>query len=135
MRSSLSSSDLHFQALCTHHWQGLCERVLAIDLEAFGPHELPTLVVRDLRESEDHADRLYVRESELKFYAGAPLLSPTGAIVGSLCILDDTPRPDGLSEQHRHSLWDVAQSVMDYLHTCKYSPSENSPYTYTNSIR
>ncbi|KAH3948584.1 hypothetical protein HBH70_071620 [Parastagonospora nodorum] len=96
---------------------GLCERVLAIDLEAFGLNELPTLVVRDLTQSGEHANRTYVKETELKFYAGAPLLSPTGAIVGSLCILDDTPRPGGLSEQHRHSLWDVAQSVMDYLHT------------------
>lgn len=96
----------------------MCEKVLNIDLQEFGPNEYPALVVRDLKESVEHANRTYVKETNARFYAGAPLLSPAGAIVGSLCILDDSPRPEGLSAGHRHSLRDVAQSVMDYLHTC-----------------
>jgi signal transduction histidine kinase len=95
----------------------MCEKILNIDLEEFGSNEYPTLVIRDLKQSVEHANRTYVKETIIQFYAGAPLLSPSGAIVGSLCILDDTPRPDGLSKEHRHSLRDIAQSVMDYLHT------------------
>jgi hypothetical protein len=95
----------------------MCEKVLNIDLQAFATDEFPTLVIRDLRESVEHANRPYVKDTSVRFYAGAPLISPAGAIVGSLCILDDVPRPDGLSNKHRHSLRDIAQSIMDYMHT------------------
>jgi hypothetical protein len=95
----------------------MCEKVLNIDLQAFETDEFPTLVIRDLRESVGHANRSYVKDTSMRFYAGAPLISPAGAIVGSLCIFDDVPRPDGLSNGHRHSLRDIAQSIMDYMHT------------------
>jgi signal transduction histidine kinase len=95
----------------------MCENVLDIDLQEYGPDEYPTLVIRDLQHSAEYANRTYVKENNAHFYAGAPLISPAGAIVGSLCILDGAPRPDGLSKVHRHSLRDMAQSVMDYLHT------------------
>jgi hypothetical protein len=95
----------------------MCEKVLNIDLQAFEASEFPALVIRDLRQSVEHANRSYIRETDVRFYAGAPLISPTGAIVGSLCILDDVARPDGLSHEHRHGLRDIAQSIMDYLHT------------------
>jgi hypothetical protein len=95
----------------------MCEKVLNIDLQAFEVNEFPSLVIRDLRQSVEHANRSYIKETQVRFYAGAPLMSPAGAIVGSLCVLDDAPRPDGLSPEHRHSLQDIAQSIMDYLHT------------------
>ncbi|KAF1921711.1 hypothetical protein BDU57DRAFT_59188 [Ampelomyces quisqualis] len=95
----------------------MCENVLSIDLQSFGADEAPTLVIKDLSESVEHANRSYVKETEVRFYAGAPLFSPAGAVVGSLCILDDSPRVDGLSDEHRYSLRDIANSVMDYLHT------------------
>ncbi|KAH7094565.1 sensor histidine kinase-like protein/response regulator [Paraphoma chrysanthemicola] len=96
---------------------GMCEKVLNLDLQDFMETEYPALVIRDLRESVQHADRTYIKESNVRFYAGAPLISPTGAIVGSVCILDDEPRPGGLSKEHCHSLRDIASSVMEYLHT------------------
>jgi hypothetical protein len=95
----------------------MCEKVLDIDLQAFESDEFPTLVIRDLKESVEHANRLCIRDTGVRFYAGAPLISPAGAIVGSLCIFDDAPRPDGLSNEHRHNLRDIAQSIMDYMHT------------------
>jgi hypothetical protein len=97
--------------------KGMCEKVLNIDLQAFEVSEFPSLVIRDLQQSVEHSNRSYIRESDVRFYAGAPLISPNGAIVGSLCVLDDKPRPDGLPQEHRHSLRDIAQSIMDYLHT------------------
>jgi signal transduction histidine kinase len=103
--------------LRSHQWQGMCENVLDLDLQAFEPDEHPTLVIRDLKKSAEYANWTYVKEKNAHFYAGAPLISPAGAIVGSLCILDGAPRPDGLSKVHRHSLRDMAQSIMDYLHT------------------
>jgi signal transduction histidine kinase len=95
---------------------GMCEKVLNIDLQAFQAQEYPALVVKDLKESVEHANRSYIKESSVRFYASAPLRSPTGSIVGSVCVLDDVPRPDGLSQLHRESLRDIAESTMDYLH-------------------
>ena len=94
----------------------MCEKVLNIDLQAFTSNEFPALVIKDLRESVEHANRSYVKATSVRFYAGAPLISPSGAIVGSICILDDLPRHDGLSKEHQDSLRDIAESVMDYLH-------------------
>ncbi|KAH7084917.1 hypothetical protein BKA63DRAFT_5151 [Paraphoma chrysanthemicola] len=96
---------------------GMCEKVLNIDLQDSTNTEFPALVIDDLRESVQHADGTYMKNSNVRFYAGAPLISPTGAIVGSVCILDDEPRPGGLSKEHYHSLRDIASSVMEYLHT------------------
>ena len=94
----------------------MCEKVLNIDLRAFTANQFPALVIRDLRESVEHENRSYVKATSVRFYAGAPLISPSGAIVGSICILDDVPRHDGLSKEHQDSLRDIAESVMDYLH-------------------
>jgi hypothetical protein len=95
----------------------MCEKVLNINLEAFGTSEPPDIVIRDLEQSVEHSSRSYVKETSVRFYAGAPLISPAGAIVGALSIFDDVSRPEGLSKAHRHSLHDIARSVMDYLHT------------------
>jgi signal transduction histidine kinase len=95
---------------------GICEKVLNIDLQAFQERDYPALVVKDLRESVEHANRSYVKESSVRFYASAPLRSPSGSIMGSVCVLDDVPRPDGLSKEHRESLRDISESIMDYLH-------------------
>lgn len=95
----------------------MCEKVLNIDLQAFGSGESPAVIVRDLEQSVEHSSRSYVKETNVRFYAAAPLISPSGSIVGALSILDDVARPDGLSKAHRHSLHDITRSVMDYLHT------------------
>jgi hypothetical protein len=97
--------------------QGMCQKVLNIDLQAFEASEFPSLVIRDLRQSAEYSNGSYVKDKNVRFYAGAPLISPAGAIVGSLCLFDDKPRPDGLTHEHRHSLRDIAQSIMDYLYT------------------
>lgn len=112
---------------------GMCEKVLNIDLQDFQANEFPTLVIRDLRESA-HVDRTYIKELDVRFYAGAPLISPTGAIVGSVCVLDDKPRPDGLSKEHQHSLRDIASSTMEYLHTYTIKDQFRSGERFTRGL-
>ncbi|KAL5120178.1 hypothetical protein ACEQ8H_002004 [Pleosporales sp. CAS-2024a] len=96
---------------------GMCEKILDVDLAASEPNGNPTLVIRDLRQSAEHANRTYLKEKSVQFYAGAPLISPSGAIIGSVAVLDAAARPHGLSQEQRHSLWDIARSIMDHLHT------------------
>ena len=51
--------------------------------------------------------------SPLRFYAGAPLLAPNGAVVGTLCVMDVCPREFPQSEQDM--LRDLAASVVSEL--------------------
>jgi diguanylate cyclase (GGDEF)-like protein len=49
-----------------------------------------------------------------RFYAGAPLITPSGACVGSLCILDTDPQPEFM-ESKRAILTDLASTVVELL--------------------
>ena len=95
---------------------GLCKKILGIDLQDFQVNELPIVIVHDLAEDADFAKETFLQGTTARFYAGAPLVSPAGAVVGSVCIFDDTPRPHGLSKEHYGGLRDIAESITDYLH-------------------
>ena len=49
-----------------------------------------------------------------RFYAGAPLLSPNGQRIGSLCVLDAKPRTD-LDQKWRAVLTDLSRTVVELL--------------------
>ncbi len=48
----------------------------------------------------------------LRFYAGAPLRSPEGAALGTLCVIDHEPRPTGLLPEQADALRALARQVM-----------------------
>jgi two-component sensor histidine kinase len=50
-----------------------------------------------------------------RFYAGAPLLSPDGIVLGSLCVLSPEPRPAGLQEAEQRRLAALAAMAMRTL--------------------
>jgi diguanylate cyclase (GGDEF)-like protein/PAS domain S-box-containing protein len=52
----------------------------------------------------------------IQFYAGEPLVTPTGEKVGTICLIDHVPRPM-LSGEDRQNLADIAALVMDHLET------------------
>lgn len=51
---------------------------------------------------------------KIRFYAGIPLVAPSGQTIGSLCILDTKPWPE-FSDEDRRNLEDVAELVMSRL--------------------
>ena len=65
---------------------------------------------RDLR-FQDHP--LVTGEPLVRFYAGAPLLTPDGFVIGSLCAIDSRPRC--LTAAQRAALQDLAGLVVDQL--------------------
>ena len=75
------------------------------------PMEVPD-VTRDPR----FADNPFVSGPPyIRFYAGYPLISPEGAPLGALCVIDPEPRPAGLTALQREGLEVLAQAVMRRL--------------------
>ena len=74
------------------------------------------LVVPDLTNDQRFCGNPLVTSPEggLRFYAGAPLSTPKGFVIGTLCILDRQPRAH-LSPKERERLKNLAVLVMDRL--------------------
>ncbi|MDM7956792.1 ATP-binding protein [Blastomonas sp.] len=54
-------------------------------------------------------------EGGLRFYAGALLKTEEGLPLGTVCVLDRAPRPDGVTERQRLTLEVLARQVMTQL--------------------
>lgn len=51
----------------------------------------------------------------IRFYAGVPLVSPRGYKLGTFCIIDPEPRPNGLGLNEKQNLRELAEMVMDAM--------------------
>ena len=58
---------------------------------------------------------LVTGDPHLRFYAGAPLHTASGQVLGTLCVIDKVPRPDGLTERQSDALRVLARQVMALL--------------------
>lgn len=73
------------------------------------------LVVPDAREDERfRTNALVTSDPFIRFYAGAPLITSNGYVLGTLCIIDERAR-DNFSDQDRESLRALAKLAMDQL--------------------
>ncbi|KAG9200452.1 hypothetical protein G6514_006963 [Epicoccum nigrum] len=99
---------------------GVCEQVLGLDLATA---DVPVgegssvIVNEDLLHSGQHAHRTYVKDGTIRFYTGAALVGPNGAVVGALCVFDDQPRPGGIPAEDVTYLEDLAATIIEYLGT------------------
>lgn len=76
------------------------------------------MVVADAHIDERFAaNPLVIGPPFIRFYAGAPLTTPAGFNVGTLCIFDPTPRPQGFSALERAHLSMLAGMVVERLIT------------------
>ena len=74
------------------------------------------LVIPDLRADPRTRDNsLVTRVPFLRFYAGAPLRTPEGIALGTLCVLDIAPRPAGLTPNQASALQALARQVMSLI--------------------
>ena len=81
------------------------------------------LVVPDATEDQRFADNPMVTGPDhIRFYAGVPLRSPEGHILGSLCVLDRTTRR--LTAEQTSKLNDLAQQVSIRLALRRRIPAE-----------
>jgi len=76
------------------------------------------LVVADAVSDERFSDNpLVTSEPHIRFYAGAPLITPEGHALGTLCVLDYVPRE--LSDQQREALRVLSSQAVNQIELSK----------------
>lgn len=63
----------------------------------------------------------------IRFYAGASLITPEGYKLGTFCIIDSIPRPDGLSSDDMTSLKDLANTAVQLMVDRKHRLNSQCP--------
>ncbi len=87
--------------------ESICEHVVRTDAP---------LVVPDARADPRFAGLPGVAGAlAVRFYAGFPLRTSTGAVLGTLCVVDQAARPQGLSDTQTRLLTVLASQVMTQL--------------------
>ncbi|CAO3357608.1 sensor domain-containing phosphodiesterase [Azospirillum melinis] len=85
---------------------------------AFCAHALDSdalLVVGDARQDERFADNpLVTGDPNIRFYAGAPLRTADGLALGTICVIDDQPRPP-LTPEEEEALRDLSAMTMAHI--------------------
>jgi len=66
-------------------------------------------VVPDAQADARFADNPLVQKENVRFYAGAPLTTPQGQVLGTLCVIDHVARE--LTEEQKDSLWALARQA------------------------
>ena len=104
-----------------------CQTPLDQSVCAIVVRERQMLVVPDLTKDPRTRDNPLVRgEPNIRFYAGAPLMTPTGEILGALCVIDSQPRPTGLNDQQREALLALSRQVMTQLEVRRLLEESNT---------
>ena len=94
----------------------LCETDLDASVCVHALTEIDLLVIPDLTGDPRTRDNPLVSgDPFIRFYAGAPLRTAGGDVLGTLCVIDTVPRPAGLTDPQRDGLRRLARQVVSLL--------------------
>ncbi|KAK0325700.1 hypothetical protein LTR54_007140 [Friedmanniomyces endolithicus] len=117
--SITSADDLWLGTTVLKRCDAVCEQCL--DSIATGKNDdgqsyaCPGLIVKDCLLDEKFITRPYVRaEAGVRFYAGVPIVSRSGIMLGAYAVFDDKPR-NGLTADELRFLQETAGAVMEHL--------------------
>lgn len=98
-------------AMCEHCMVNACSAVE----DDGGIYSTKGLIVPDCRLDDRFKTRPYVvQEPGVRFYAGVPLYSRSGYMIGAIAVSDESPR-DGLQAEQLRLMQETAQNVMEHL--------------------
>lgn len=93
-----------------------CQTDLNSSVCAHALIEPDLLIVPDLTlDARTRENPLVTGDPFIRFYAGAPLRTAEGIVLGSLCVIDTAPRQEGLSSAQAAALRNLARQVMSQL--------------------
>jgi signal transduction histidine kinase len=93
-----------------------CETTLDRSVCAHVVKKGELIVIPDLTaDSRTRDNPLVTGPPYIRFYAGAPLMTPEHEVLGALCVIDDEPRPVGLTEGQQDAINVLAGQVMVQL--------------------
>ena len=84
-----------------------------------------SVVIPDTAEDECFANDSFLKDKGIRFYAGAPLKSNDGEVIGSLCVLDTRPRQ--ATDGQKEMLVSVANAVMTAIELHGTAPVAEVP--------
>jgi PAS domain S-box-containing protein len=94
----------------------VCETPIEQSVCAHALEQGSTLNIPDLtRDDRTRENTLVTGDPRIRFYAGAILKTPKGVLLGTVCVIDTVPRPDGLTPDQTQSLEALARQVMIQL--------------------
>lgn len=91
---------------------GFREILLSSSICAHALHQPGTVSISDLgRHPRFKAHPHVTGEPHLRFYAAAPIMTEAGAVLGSVCVFDTMPHPEGLSTRQSKALLALSRAV------------------------
>ncbi|MBM7851214.1 diguanylate cyclase (GGDEF)-like protein [Methylopila capsulata] len=111
---TISLIDGHRQWFKARHGVGPQETARGPALCSSTIEQGSPLIVTDARRDPRFAQNPFVTgEPHIRFYAGAPLVTPDGQMLGTLCVMDQAQR--AFTDDEREILVDLARIVIDEL--------------------
>ncbi len=93
-----------------------CETPLSQSVCAHALWRPGLLIIPDLTlDPRTRNNTLVTEDPHIRFYAGARLETPRGEVLGTLCVIDGKPRPEGLTAGQTIALEALARQVMTQL--------------------
>ncbi len=99
---------------------------------AIKQHDL--FIIPDATQDERFANNpLVISDPKIRFYAGAPLITPDGYALGSLCVIDQVPRE--LRAEQKQALRVLARHVMTQLELRRHAKELNAAHEAKDATR